>query len=93
MKNKKRICYSCGGQIGKQKKYTAKIELHASDEVVLEEEDLKKDIKENISQIYEQVKTSDQRKLEEDVYVSFELTICKTCKDVFVRRIKAKEFI
>ena len=89
----KQTCYSCSKIIGKRQKYCLHIELFAAPEVHLDKDDLLKDSKHEIKKICEQVKTADPKKLEEDVYVCYDLILCKRCRDVFLQRIKCKEFI
>ena len=40
-----------------------------------------------------QIKDQDTKRLEEEVYTSYKLTICKQCRDIFNQRIKNKEFV
>ncbi len=89
----KRICYSCSKVIAKRQRYCLHLELFAAPEVHIDKDDLSKDNKDEIRKICEELKNADPKKLEEDVYVCYDLSLCKRCRDVFLQRIKCKEFI
>ena len=59
----------------------------------ISKDDLFKDNKREMRKICEEVRGADPKKLEEDVYVCYDLSLCKRCRDVFLQRIKCKEFI
>ncbi|MEA3438071.1 MAG: hypothetical protein U9R43_16530 [Thermodesulfobacteriota bacterium] len=86
-------CYSCSKIIGKREKYCLHMELFACGDVHIDEDDLSKDNKQEIKKICEELKNADPEKLEEDVYVCYDLNLCKRCRDVFLQRIKCKEFL
>ena len=90
---KKYICDSCSKKIAKRQRYCLRIELFAAPEVCLDEEDLLKDSVLEFKAVSEQAKSMSSQKLEEDVYVCYDLSLCKRCRDVFSNRIKCKEFI
>jgi len=89
----KYICGSCGESIKKRQRYCLHMELFAAPEVELDAEDIRQDLREEMQRIWERVKNVDSKKLEEDVYICYDLTLCKKCRDIFVQRIKCKEFI
>ena len=89
----KRICYNCAKIVAKKQRYCLRVELFADPDVHIDKDDLLKDNKREMEKIYEEVKNMDAKKLEEDVYVCYDLTLCKRCRDVLLRRIKCKEFI
>jgi hypothetical protein len=91
--NKQCLCDSCGELIGKRQKYTLKIELFASDEVVIEQKDLDGDLNQKIADLYQSIRNVDAKKLEEDIYICHDLKLCKKCRDIFNQRIKSKEFV
>ncbi|MFH1458929.1 MAG: hypothetical protein ABIG64_00960 [Candidatus Omnitrophota bacterium] len=90
---KKFKCDSCGLEFNKQQKYCAKIELFANPQVELSENDLKQNTRQKINEIIQAAKNIDVNKLEEDVYICYHLNLCKRCRDVFLQRLKLKEFI
>jgi len=87
------ICDSCSRLIKKRQKYSLRIQIYAAAEVELDAEDLAADHKKAMQKICEKLKNADAKKLEEDVYVCYDLTLCKRCRDVFSERIKHREFI
>ncbi|MFH1655970.1 MAG: endonuclease III domain-containing protein [Candidatus Omnitrophota bacterium] len=90
----KYVCDSCGKNLDKpQSRYVLKIELFASPEIEITKEQLKKDSKQEIKELLEQMKDTDSKQLEEEVYVFYKLTLCKRCRDIFNQRIKNKEFV
>jgi endonuclease-3 related protein len=90
----KYICDSCGKDLDKPRyRYVLKIELYASPEVEITKEDLKKDVKQEYKELIEQIKNTEAKQLEEEVYVFYKLTLCKRCRDIFNQRIKTKEFV
>jgi len=86
-------CDGCSKHIKKRQGYRLRIELFACEEVVLDQEDLQQDHHKAIQELCEQLKNADPKKLEEDIYVSYNLNLCKRCRDTFSERIKCKEFI
>ncbi|MBU0633535.1 MAG: hypothetical protein KKB82_05110 [Candidatus Omnitrophica bacterium] len=91
--NATNICDACGKHIRKRQVYCLKVELYAHPEVVLDAEDLAKDNKEEMQKLCARMKNADSKKLEEDVYVAYNLKLCKSCRDKFNQRLKCKEFI
>jgi len=90
----KYICDACGQKLSTTDvRYILKIELYAAPEIVITEEDLKKDHSKEIERLIEQLKDVDAKKLEEEVYVNYQLHLCKKCRDTFNQRIVCKEFI
>lgn len=87
------ICDGCGKQMKKKVSYCLRIELFAAPEVEFDENDLKQDRKKVIEQIFERAKKMDSKKLEEEVYICYDLNLCKSCRDKFASRIECKEFI
>ena len=69
------------------------IKLYATPEIQITEEDLKKDIQSQMRQLVEETKDMDKKKLEEEVFVSYKLNLCKQCRDTFNMRLKQKEFV
>ncbi|MFH1061354.1 MAG: hypothetical protein V1747_00505 [Candidatus Omnitrophota bacterium] len=90
---KQSVCDSCGDLIKKRQKYSLKIELSASAEVEIEQKDLEGDLNQQLSELYDGVRDIDAKKLEEDIYIRYDLKLCKKCRDIFNQRIKAKEFV
>ncbi|MFH1202498.1 MAG: endonuclease III domain-containing protein [Candidatus Omnitrophota bacterium] len=87
-------CDSCGRQLTHpRQRYILKIELYASPEVEITKEDLKKDSREEIKKLINKLNDEDPKKLEEEVYVKYNLNLCKHCRDIFNQRIKNKEFV
>lgn len=69
------------------------MELFAAPDVHIGKDDLLKDTEAEMKRICEGLKNADPKKLEEDVYVCYDLILCKQCRDIFHQRIKNKEFI
>ena len=86
-------CDSCDRQIKHGQRYCLHLDLFASPEVELDENDLAASPSKRLKQLYEQLKRQDPKKLEEEVYIGFDLNLCKSCRDKFVQRIKLREFI
>ncbi|MFC1703267.1 endonuclease III domain-containing protein [Candidatus Omnitrophota bacterium] len=90
----KHACDSCGRKLEKpQSRHVLKIELFVSPEVEFTEQDMRKDAQEELKDLLKQMKQVDPKQLEEDIYVSYQLTLCKRCRDTFNKRIKYKEFV
>jgi len=90
----KYVCDSCGKKLAlTEARYILKIELYAAPEVVISEEEAKKDHSKEIKKLIDQLKDADANKLEEEVYINYRLHLCKKCRDIFNRRIACKEFI
>lgn len=90
---KDRICDSCSAKILKNQRYCLKIQLYAAPEVELDGNDISKDIKATLDEVMRKAKNMSAKKLEEDVYICYDLNLCKKCRDIFAKRIKLKEFI
>lgn len=90
---KQSVCDNCGNLIGKRQKYTLKIELYASDDVEIEQKDLDGDLSQKLTDLYQSIRDMDAKKLEEDIYICYDLKLCKKCRDIFNQRIKSKEFV
>ena len=58
-----------------------------------DEEDLLRDNMTELIGICAKAKNADVKKLEEDVYICYDLSWGKSCRDIFSQRIKCKEFI
>lgn len=90
----KYTCDSCGKRLNRgELRYVLKMELYAAPEVVITEEDLKKDLSEEIKRLAEITKGMSKKDLSEEVFVSYKLTLCKNCRDILARRISHKEFV
>ncbi|MEW6096895.1 MAG: endonuclease III domain-containing protein [bacterium] len=90
----KYVCDSCGKKLVlTDARYILKIELYAAPEVVISEEEAKKDHCAEIKRLIDQIKDMDAKKLEEEVYVKYRLHLCKKCRDTFNQRVACKEFI
>ena len=88
------FCESCSRALVRaQDRYILEVKLYASPEVEISEEDIKKDIQKQMQELIEQTKDMDKKKLEEEVYVSYKLYLCKQCRDTFNMRLKHKEFV
>jgi len=87
-------CDSCGKELlHPRQRYILKIELYASPQVEITKDDLKNDAKTEMKRLLDQIKDQDTKRLEEEVYTSYKLTVCKQCRDIFNQRIKNKEFV
>lgn len=87
-------CDGCGRQLQKEKlRYISKVEIYAAPRYEFTEDELKQDYYKELKRVYEEIKNTDPKKLEEEVYVKYELDLCKKCRDKFTARIKHKEFI
>jgi endonuclease-3 related protein len=87
-------CDSCSKSLPRpQDRYILEVKLYAAPEIKITEEDLKKDIQSQMQQLIEQTKNMDKKKLEEEVFVSYKLNLCKQCRDIFNMRLKQKEFV
>lgn len=86
-------CDGCGKKIKKKQRYCLRVELFASPEVELDEEEIWQDHRKKLKELYEQMEKEDPKKLEEEVFVAYNLSLCKTCRDKFSKRIKYKEFV
>jgi hypothetical protein len=87
-------CDGCGKPIRKKQAcYGLKIQLFAAPEVEIDEPDLRADHRKSMDEINEQVSSMDAKKLEEDVYICYDLHVCRPCRDKFSQRIKCREFI
>lgn len=90
----KYICAGCGRKLALTDiRYILNLELYAAPEVVIPDEELKKDHSKEIKRLIEHLKDVDSKKLEEDVYINHRLHLCKKCRDTFNQRIACKEFI
>ncbi len=90
---RKHNCDGCGKQIKKRSGYCLRIELFASGEVEFDEEELWQDLSQAREKLNQQINKMDPKKLEEEVYVAYNLSLCKRCRDKFSQRVKCKEFI
>jgi adenine-specific DNA glycosylase len=87
-------CDSCGKILpGLQQSYILKIELYAYPKVIITKEDLKKNTKREMAKLLRQLKDKDTKELEEEVYASYKLSLCKKCRDIFLVRVKNREFV
>jgi endonuclease-3 related protein len=94
MKDIEYICDSCGNELkAVRQRYTLKIQLYASPQVELTKEDLKTNTQIELKRLIKQLENIDPRKLQEEVFVSYKLVLCKKCRDTFNERIKHKEFV
>ncbi|MBM3253781.1 MAG: hypothetical protein FJZ16_05990 [Candidatus Omnitrophica bacterium] len=88
------FCDSCSKELPHPKdRYVLDIKLYASPEIEISESDLKKDSREEIQKLLEETKDMDAKQLEEEVYVSYKLNLCKRCRDILNVRLKNKEFV
>jgi endonuclease-3 related protein len=88
------FCDSCSKQLPHpQDRYVLEVKLYAAPEVEITEEDIKKDTREEIRRLIEEIKDRDQKELEEEVFVSYKLNLCKQCRDTFNNRLKHREFV
>ena len=86
-------CEGCSRELKKGRRYCLKMQIFAAPEVVLEREDLAKDLQEEVRCLNEAAQAMDAKDLEEQVYICYDLSLCRRCRDAFVKRIKLKEFI
>ncbi len=87
-------CDGCGRKIRKKHAcWSLKIQLYAASEVEIDDDDLRADHQKAMEEINEQVSSLDAKKLEEDVYICYDLRVCRQCRDKFSQRVKCKEFI
>lgn len=94
MKDVEYVCDSCGTELKHpRQRYVLKIQLYASPEVELTKEDLKKDTQVELRRLLRQLENLDAKKLQDEVFVSYKLILCKKCRDIFNERIKHKEFV
>ena len=91
---KKYTCDSCGKEIPlEEQRYVLKVELYAAPEVVINKEDLDKDPRIEMAKIYEKMKKMDSQRLSEQVYTQHKFDLCSTCRNIFLSRVKFKEFV
>lgn len=94
VKDIKYVCDSCSVELKhSRQRYILKIQLYASPEVELTKEDLRKDAPGQLRRLFKQLEAMDPKKLQEEVFVSYKLILCKKCRDIFNERIKHKEFV
>lgn len=87
-------CEGCGKRMeNKRARYCLKIQLFAAPEVELDEADMQADHRKEMEEMNEKLASLDAKKLEEDVYICYDLNICRSCRNKFSQRIKCKEFI
>jgi len=87
-------CDSCGRQLPRpQGRFIVEIKLYASPEMEITKEELEKDSRKEYERLLKELKHMDTRKLEEEVFVAYKLTLCKKCRDTFNSRIQHKEFV
>lgn len=90
----KYFCDSCSKQLPRpEERYILDIKLYASPEIEISESDLKKNHTQEIQKLLEETRDMDAKKLEEEVYVSYKLNLCKRCRDILNGRLKNKEFV
>lgn len=90
----KHSCDSCSKELPHPlDRYVLDIKLYASPEIEITEEDSKKDLRGEIKKLIEETRNMDAKKLEEEVYVAYKLTLCKKCRDTFDTRLKKREFV
>jgi endonuclease-3 related protein len=88
------FCDSCSKQLPRpQDRYILEVKLYAAPEVEITQDDLNRNLKEEMRQLIEQTRDMDKKKLEEEVYVSYKLCLCKKCRDTFNMRLKHREFV
>jgi len=93
-KTKEYSCDACSRELPHpEDRYVLEVKLYASPEIEITEEDLKKDERKEIKRLIEKTKKIDREILEEEVFVSYRLTLCKKCRDILNARLKHKEFI
>ena len=86
-------CRNCGQEIRKSRSYCLHLELFAAPEVEIFPDDMFCDHRRKMKEICEGLKDKDPKSLEEDVYICYDLRLCKKCRDLFVKRISTGEFI
>ncbi len=90
----KYFCDSCSKQLPHpEDRYILDIKLYARPEIEISESDLKRDYRQEIQKLLEEIKDTDKEKLEEEVFVSYKLNLCKRCRDILNVRLKNKEFV
>ena len=90
----KYFCDSCGKEVpAEEQRYVLRVELYAAPEVVISKEEIDKDHKAEMAKIYEKMKTMDNRKLTEQVYTQHKFDLCPNCRNIFLSRVKYKEFV
>lgn len=93
-KDIKYFCDSCSKQLfHPQDRYVLEVKLYAAPEIELTEEDLKKDMQKEMQKLIEETKDMDKKELEEEVFVSYKLNLCKRCRNTFNIRLKHREFV
>ena len=88
-------CDNCGVEMDEQDlRYILKVQLYAApNEIRITAEDLQKDTQAELERLVERMKTMDPKKLEEEVYVDYQLDLCPKCRTIFAKRVEAKELI
>ena len=87
-------CDSCGKELPRaHDRYVLEVKLYASPEMEITKEDLTKDAREEMRKLLKEMEHMDQKKLAEEVYVSYKLNLCKKCRDTFNIRIQQREFV
>jgi len=88
------FCDSCSKELpNPNNRYKLEVKLYCCPDIKITEKDLKKDLREDINSLINQMKHMDKKKLEEDVFVSYNLDLCKRCRDTFNTRLKHREFV
>lgn len=94
MKDVEYICDSCGTELKHpRQRYILKIQLYVSPHIELTKEDLKTNTQVELRRLLKQLEAMDAKRLQEEVFVSHKLILCKKCRDIFNERIKHKEFV
>ena len=88
------FCDGCSKKLLHPKdRYILEIKLYATPQIEITKEDLQRDALKDIERLIEEAKGMDKKKLEEEVFVSYKLNLCKICRDTFNARLKHKEFV
>ena len=94
MKDVEYICDSCGNELKHpRQRYILKIQLYASPDIELTKEDLKTNTQVELRRLLKQLEAMDAKRMQEEVFISYKLILCKKCRDIFNERIKHKEFV
>jgi len=90
----KYICDSCSKSLPRpQDRYVLEVKLYAAPEVEITKEDYNRDIQAEMKKLIEETKHMDKKKLEEEIFASYKLNLCKKCRDIFDTRLKQREFV
>ncbi len=87
-------CYSCNKFLPRpQERFHLNIQLHAAPEIMPTASEARKDSSAEVKSLIDQFGKKAPSQLPEEAYVSYEVNLCKECRDTFNARIKNKEFV